>query len=86
MEPPTSVPTPNVLPRKADNEPSPPLLPPLVRWLTIGPNVWPKTLLSHSATIMDCGTLVFAMTTAPAFSHRVISGVVVVEGSKHLDM
>lgn len=82
MDPPTSVPIPIADPLKAIFEPSPPLLPPQVKWLTTGFLVRPNTLLSDSATNIVCGTFVFAMTTAPAAFTSSITYVVVVEGLK----
>jgi len=82
MDPATSVPMPIVDPLKAIFEPSPPLLPPEVKWLITGFFVCPNTLLSASATNMVCGTLVFAITIAPAALTNSITYVVVVDGLK----
>jgi len=69
-------------PLKAIFDPSPPLLPPAVKWLTTEFFVRPKTLLSVSQTNIVCGTLVFEITTAPAALTSSMIYVVVLEGLK----
>ncbi len=58
MLPPISVPTPRMLPRSASRAPSPPVLPPAVKWMLQGFSVLPKTLLSLSPVMIDWGRLV----------------------------
>lgn len=75
MDPPTSVPIPRALPRKANKLPSPPLLPPGVKCETTGFLVLPNRLLCASATSMVCGVFVLACSGASAFlnAHRLLA-------------
>ena len=74
MLPPMSVPNPRGLPLSESKAPSPPELPPLLKWRFLGLNVYRIMLLKVSPVMSVDGTLVLQYSTAPRFRNsRTIS-------------